>query len=614
MAASADASVEARVDRSSLRLGEMFTLTLAARDRSLFEEPDLTILESDFELLGLSQGQRTTIINGQRDTRRSWQIRLAPRYAGRLEVPAVRLGAEASEPIRVTVSDVRSAAPPPSGDPQLAAARSALTFEARVDQTSPYVQEQVVLTLRVEADASLLEGSMGEPVVQAAIVERLGEDRTEWIEVDGLARQVVERRYAVFPQQSGSLEIEPVVFEGVMQTRARPSRHGGLGSFFADAFDDPWFDDIRSGSGGFFGSRGSLLEQAFGPRGQSVRVASKPLRLAVRPRPAAAEDVRWLPARSVQLVEIWDETSSEAPTFRVGEPVNRLIAVHAQGATWSQIPVPELGDVDGARQYTEPSYDERREVGGDSVAIRALPSVLIPTRPGKIDLPPIELAWWDTQADAPRTASLPGRSVEVQPAAGFDVAAVAGAVPPTAGDTGAAETQAGPEGVPRNSGGAGRSGLWEPVGLLAIAVLFGAVGGVVWVLRPAPRLASATGARPGRASAPPTLRSYERTLKQACGRNDPAAAELALSGIARARWPGEAVDSPSRLGRRLCDEALEREIRLLLSRRYAAQAGDWQGEALWQQYRRVRREAGKVSGMAPTEVLPGLYPGLRGAG
>ena len=615
LAGSANASVDAHLDRASVRLGEVFTLTLSARDQAMFEEPDVSVLQTDFEVLGLSEGQRTTIINGQRDTSRSWQIALAPRRLGRLEVPAVRLGAEASDPLSVLVTDARAVAGHPAGNSQAQAASPALVFEAQVDEAVPYVQEQVVLTLRLESDGSLLEGSMEDPVVQGAIVERLGDDRSDVVEVDGLPRQVVERRYAVFPQESGPLRIEPVVFEGLIRGSARPSRparRSPFGSFFDDAFDDPFFDDFFSGSSGFFGSRSGLLNQAFGRGGQPVRLSSNAIQLDVQSRPAEAADVRWLPARSVQLVEIWDEGSRQAPTLRVGEPVNRLIAVHAQGATSAQLPVPELGEVEGARQYTEPSYDERQEISGNSVAIRALPTVLIPTRPGKLELPPIELAWWDTEANEARVASLPARTVEVQAAPGFAAAPPAAVEPPAPGSE--AGSTAGAVAEPGQPG-ARPAWLVGLVGLVGALLILGAVGRMVWARRRVRSGASRSGAAVGAGTPPPApaLRVQERALKQACRGNDAAAAESALCGIARARWPGEGVNSPAQLGRRLRDEVLEREIRLLLSRRYAAQSDEWQGEALWQRYRVACRGARKDSQAAAGPGLPVLYPGLRGA-
>ena len=59
--------------------------------------------------------------------------------------------------------------------------------------------------------------------------------------------------------------------------------------------------------------------------------------------------------------------------------------------------------------------------------------------------------------------------------------------------------------------------------------------------RAASRSAGASGsaALSGESRPEPVLRAQERALRQACRRNDPAAAELALCGIVRARWPGQ---------------------------------------------------------------------------
>ena len=48
-------------------------------------------------------------------------------------------------------------------------------------------------------------------------------------------------------------------------------------------------------------------------------------------------------------------------------------------------------------------------------SVRALPTVLIPTREGHLTLPSIDVEWWDTETDQARVATLPARTVKVHP-------------------------------------------------------------------------------------------------------------------------------------------------------------------------------------------------------
>ena len=52
------------------------------------------------------------------------------------------------------------------------------------------------------------------------------------------------------------------------------------------------------------------------------------------------------------------------------------------------------------------------------LAVRLQPTVLIPTREGELALPPIELAWWDTEAEVARTAPPSSTAPQLSTAAG----------------------------------------------------------------------------------------------------------------------------------------------------------------------------------------------------
>ena len=211
--------LEARLDRSSVTAGETLQLLLRHRGGSR-EPPDLTPLEADFEVLDVRRSHRTTFVNGQRDASVDWLIRLAPRRSGRIEIPVLRAGAAESQPLRL---EVASARPSPTTRGEAASpAASPVLVEVEVDAVEPYVQSKVLLTVRVLAGPEVIDGALADPVIEGAVVERVGEDRHGRRDVAGISHRVIERQYAVFPQRSGELEISPLVFEG--RVRTAPAR------------------------------------------------------------------------------------------------------------------------------------------------------------------------------------------------------------------------------------------------------------------------------------------------------------------------------------------------------------------------------------------------------
>jgi hypothetical protein len=624
VATTAGASVETHVARATIAPGETVELLLRVRGADASQEPAWSELGSDFDIVDARRSERTSIVNGQRDHSVDWQLALAPRRAGELEVPGIAVGASRSEPIRIVVLDATplgraesaggmGRATPRPGEP---AAAVTLTLEA--DDTTPYVQGRVLLTARIVAGPELLEGHLSDPQVEGAVLERVGEDTSYQTLVDGQPGIAIERRYAVFPQRSGTLSIPPLVFEGRVRdttrepSRARRSRVGGrspLEDLFArDPFADPFFSGGGGVGGGFF-------EGFFGPRARSVRAHSAGLTLDVQPKPAGASDQWWLPARSLEILERWE---GEPPVFRVGEPVSRILTIRATGLSGAQLPELSLPPIDGAKQYSEPSLDETTTTQHEVVAIRAQRSSLIPTVEGPLTLPAVEIEWWDTAADEPRTARLEARVVQVLP--GDDpIAAVAPAQLSSVGGIGPSDPtqQAGDASPPLLPGPP-----WAQVGGgVAIAGIVLAMALVVVRRRrePGSRLVGATQSALG-PPAPPGRSSAERALRRACQGSDPLAASAALRDLARSRWAETPPQTAAAWGRNLDSPALRDAIADLDRVRYSRDPSEWCGDRLWQAYRRAgsgtsawipqrrSRPSADRAGTDSNGALPSLYP------
>ena len=603
-APAATAAIDARIDRDTIAVGEALQLRLRLPDPGV--EPDLTPLDEAFHVLGVQQSQRIEIRNGQRDESFEWWIEIMPRThrPGPLEVPALRVGDDWSAPIALEVASAASRAPAD----QLASAASraptepVVAVEASVDETRPYVQGQVQLTLRVVADGPILEGALDTPDLPGAIVEKTGEDTTSVEERDGRVVRVVERRYTIHPQESGVLEIPPLHFEGLVQSYERaPRRDPFEGLFGSSAFEE------------FFAARGragSLLSGMLGPRSRSVRAHSTPISLEVQPAPdEAADHESWLPARELSLVEDW---KTDPTALRVGEPAVRFVGVRAVGLSGAQLPELRLPEVTGLKQYVEPSVEETVRAGGQSVAVRVQKTDLIPSRAGEIVLPAIELQWWDTEADQARIAQLPARTLTVLPA-DPNLAAATPAASPSPDTPATRESQ--PSEAPVGTAGWKARSRWMLIAAGATAL------GLIWLAgrrRPSPDDPPAERRAVG-ATAPNHRSRRDRSkakaqaaaaLRKACAANDPAAAEAAIRTLGAERWSADPPRDAREWGRRLGSPAFADALRELQRVRYSPDAGSWDGTTLWQEYRACRAAGGGPSGRTArsADALPALYP------
>ncbi|MDG2308195.1 MAG: BatD family protein [Candidatus Binatia bacterium] len=567
------AGLEARLGHSVVRAGEHVQLQLRAPIDGSVATPDLSPLERDFEILGTQQSQRITVVNGRREASVDWTVTLLPRSTGEIVIPPLHAGAATSEPLRIRVAE---AAPPPSR-----ADAPDLFVESTVDQISPYVQGEVRYTVKVYDGIGIRGGGLTAPQVENARVTVAGEGRTYEETVKGRRYQVHEREYVLAPQASGKMVVAPVTLE------ARIADPGARGrSPVADFFggQDPF--------GATFGRFGSgLFDQMMNP-GRQIRVRSNAIEIDVQARPDGAQG--WfLPAKHVEIAEAFEPAS---PSFRVGEAVKRTVTLRALGASAEQLPAFEIPAVEGVRQYDEGSRDGTLPTDDGTVSVREQTVALVPSSPGAVILPPVQVTWWDATNEVERTAELPAREIQVLPAMGAATTVPAPASAPIAKP---AVTNPEPS-VGSTEPAAKETGLLEGW-LPALAALLLGLGGAWVVVLRRRRSVGDPASEPG---APHLLKEVQK----ACGAADPAGTRDALVRWARARFGVGAPANPRMIALRLGHDEFSSEALRLDRSLYAPGADAFDGARFWQQLRLALRAEGAADRSTAPQVLPELYP------
>jgi hypothetical protein len=505
----AQEAVQASVDRSSVRINESFTLVLRAEGQ-VRGEPETAPLAAQFDILNATSSRRIGIVNSRASEVNEWQYQLMPKSAGDFTIPALRIGDRQSNSV-----SVRVLAPDPSST---AAADIFMELTATPDLV--YTQSQVLFTLKLYVGVSIGRATLTAPETTGveAIVEKLGEDSAYQTTRGGRAFAVRERRYAVFPQEAGTLTIGPVTFEAMV-------------------IPDRGFSRVQR-------FRSDVLELAVEP--------------AVAP-PQALQGAAWLPAQQVTLTERWSESDGE---LAVGVPHTRTIVVEGLGLLETQLPDVSLDAQPGVRQYAD-RPELNREITAEGLrSRRSVSYAVIAQTPGEITLAGARLPWWNVAERRWEVAELPPRTLRVS-ASG----AAPDAVPVVAPEPAAAPVSA-----------ATQDGSYWPwvSGGFALAWL-ATVGFWLRSRRRAARLEQA-GPAP-KADAKPALRKILRDLGSACSVNDPAAARNALLQYAEARAPQNPPRSLGALAA-LLPASAAREVLALEAHIYGAAPGAWRGEGL----------------------------------
>jgi hypothetical protein len=591
------AGVDARLDRAKVAEGETVLLTLSTAGEGT-GSPDLSPLAEDFDVLNQGQSTRLQIVNGRTSSSREWQIVLAPKRVGQLRVPALDLGGALSEPLTLEVLPAAQAAKTGSPRPVL--------LEVEVSPDKPYVQGKVIYTVRLLSRLPLRQATLTDPSAGNAIIERLGEDKHYDTDRDGKIYQVIERRYAMFPQHSGELQIDPPLLSAKIPERGQegPSLRE---RFFGGRDLFPNFDRIFGSDP--FAEMGDIFEQT-----RPMQLRGRDVTLDVQPQPAGTP-TPWLPAESLTLSEVW---SPNPPEFRVGEPVTRTITITARGVTAAQLPDLTQHTVPEINVYPDKMQVETRADGDTLVAHKVLKAALVPSTPGRFTLPEIKLNWWDTESDKLQVARLPAREIQVLPGAAGAAAAMSAPKQATTPSTTALESASAPARI-ETAKATGSTGAWASTiqairatpcwsWLTSAFALAWLISTGLWWRARSTRPAVTVTAGETRTAAQPDAGEALHQFELACRNDDAKSARQALLDWAAARWPDRRLRRLEDLAQRLPPEAA-RPLSELDRYLYAGSAQSGNGTNAWRQLAPLLRKVAKSADRkAPDTPLPPLYP------
>lgn len=540
-------------DRDPVSLNESFTLIFSS-DEEPDGDPDFSRLSDDFQIVNQGRSTQIQMVNGRVSRRTEWKLTALARRSGTLTVPPIAFGDEMSRPFTLTVL-------PGKAGSSRSAVDEPLMLEVEAEPKNPYVQAQVLYTVRLLHRIALRNGQLDDPKLIDAVVQKLGEDRRYQTERNGHLYGVIERRYAIFPQKSGALRIEPIHLEAELA-----------------------------------GGAGSMFDEFFGRQGRIQRIQSEPTVLQVRPIPASFKGTQWLPAAKLQLDETWSTTP---PETRIGDPITRTLSVRAEGVTMGM--VPDLTDKkagalpDLQRYPDQPALNEEQGPHGLS-SLRREKTAFIPMKDGDYRIPGVEIAWWNTDADRLEVARIPERLLKVKPA-----------LQPTTPEATAPPDTVGPEFNTPGDAEAQSSAPTRPVEqplwfwLTWICVAGWLSTALAWWWKN--RSGGAQKGAEQAANPRPDLSAAMKTLKRATAERNPAATRRALLDWGLARWPDQPPSNLEHIAARL-GGAAPTEIAKLNLALYGQGPGEWSGDGII----RLIGEASKERG--PMAESPGGQPGL----
>lgn len=318
------------------------------------------------------------------------------------------------------------------------------------------------------------------------------------------------------------------------------------------------------------------------------------LRLQVQV-PAGAEDLQpFVAARRLELQQQWQPELQPEARWQVGDAIRRDLALITDSRS-PLLPTPDFGRPAGVelrihdgirKQQQEPTQSalQRFQYGATHVLHDA----------GTVELPAIELAWWDLEQQRVRISRLPGITLEVAAAAARPDPFLS-AAPPSALPTLGADSPS--PSSPFSSTASARPASW------ALAALLGLVLARWGWHRRKPAM-QALQQRLQHTTVDEVWARWQ--LRRACLRDDPVAAQAALSV-----WLGQLP--AARQEAIHADPACAVAMRALARQRHGpatpGSADGWTGRALWQAVRKaLPTRAQSARKRAHNTQLPTLNP------
>lgn len=520
------ADVSVKLDREQIHINETVRLQIESNTAGE-SQPDLSPLEQHFKIIGRSSGQNISIVNGQQSVVRRWTIELEPKSVGSFSIEPILIGSEQSNRFRIAVLPATTTA----------STGAEVFIEVETDTDTVYVQQQLLLTVRLYLRTRLLDGSLSDPEPDSALVRRIGQDIRYETQRGDSTYGVFERHYAIFPQKSGVLEIPPFRFQGLAQ------------------------DSGQDGQQMF----NSLFNQ-----GRRIRANSSTITIKVDPPEASFDGTSWLPAKKLQI----EQVGAPLDDFEVGKPVTLKVQLQALGLTAEQLPELAIRETPGLRSYPDQGIFETQDDGQDVVGIQLKSIALIPNQPGELALPDIEVNWWNTETGQAETARLRGRQIVVkdaQDSANAQTAEVSDAAPLTGGApavTDVGESAASP-------------GSWKWLALASLGLWL--LSALIWASLKLRQgiLSRGTQSDNSTNAEEITERYWRNQIRSACRENDPSNARAAILKWGRVLY-GTAL-TLDQIILKVADPEFERAIKDLDQLLYAQQGDqtDWNGTLLW---------------------------------
>ena len=366
--------VSASVDKNPVTEKESFILQVTADDDVDANALDTSPLLKDFIVGRTSVSSQTSMVNFNTTRTTQWTTVLIPRKTGAVTIPSLNVESFSTAPIAIVVLKT---------DDKNVSTQQDIFITSKVSTKNVYVQQQLTLTVKLHFAAELKRGSLTEPSLEGANITQIGKDKESDSIINGKRYRVIERNYAVNPQQSGEYILKTPLFSG--EILAQSNRRTNFLNF---------------------------------AESKPVSVLGEEINLTVKPIPNTYQGF-WLPSEILTLHQEWQP---DLNNFKVGEPITRTITLTAAGLSEEQLPDITINMPKGIKVYPDQAEVHTGMNSGRLVSQKKQNFALVASKAGTYQLPEIVIPWWNTVTNKPEQAIIAAQTITILPNDEIEVA------------------------------------------------------------------------------------------------------------------------------------------------------------------------------------------------
>ncbi len=504
------------------------------------DKPKITALPNDLTIVGTEQSMAYSVVNGTAQASTQWVILLTARRAGQWTIPPIQIGQERTPAVTVVVH--AQPGTHADADQQSPASKADLLITGDISKSNPYIDEQIVYTVRIYHKYPLVDNNYKPPEVAHALLFPLGNGSSYQSIYQGEVYAVEEQQYAIFPQKSGQLRLTPPAVDGIL----------------------------------------------YGFRPERIHATAKPIALQVQPVPQTYQQSHWLPAKAVRLTESYATNHS---VIVQGNTLVRTLTLQATGVPAELLPALAFTSTDGYKVYPDKPDLENKIKHHELIGHASMQVTYLFDKPGTVTIPALVVPWFNIVTGRAEQIVLPERVLTITKTATAQAVAPQAkpAQPVTAADASSQPAHA-PVAQPAEAvskpcapAAIADHSLWV---WLTIAILsLGWLGTIfLWWLSPRMLSWNANG------------RAAFKRLESACLQHQPAQARAALLQWAAMQWPDVNILNMTDLARVVHDMALKKQLACLSQALYSADdKAAWRGDALWHALSKYRKRQPRKS-------------------